>query len=188
MRYHNYQSLFPSLLHVTDDAEMPSNVMAREVLPQASILSHEKTLLYFGHGGVNGLHEAVHFRKPIVAMPVWWDGRESIQRMVKRGVALSVPKDSGADAIYDAIVAVRDDPKFRERANAMADLIHDRQSSPMEDAVWLAEYVSKTKGAGAVSNKECTFYGSSKCEITPFRLHSFTYSSSLFNHCTVHFV
>lgn len=130
--------------------------MARNVLPQSSILSHEKTLLYFGHGGVNGLHEAVYFRKPIVAMPVWWDGRESIDRMVKRGVALSVPKDSGADAIYEAIVTVRDDPIYRERANAMADLIHDRQQSPLEHAVWLAEYVSKTKGAGAVSDKKHT--------------------------------
>ena len=128
--------------------------MARNVLPQSSILSHEKTLLYFGHGGVNGLHEAVYFRKPIVAMPVWWDGRESINRMVKRGVARSVPKDSGEDVIYDAIVAVRDDPSYREAANAMADLIHDRQHTPLEDAVWLAEYASKTKGAGAVSNEE----------------------------------
>ena len=157
---------------MTDEATLPSNVMARNVLPQSSILSHEKTLLYFGHGGVNGLHEAVYFRKPIVAMPVWWDGRESIHRMVKRGVALSVPKGSGADAIYEAIVAVRDDPRYRERANAMADLIHDRQHSPLEDAVWLAEYVSKTKGAGGVSNeREASFRISSKFEkVTSSRL------------------
>ena len=122
--------------------------MVRNILPQSSILSHNKTLLYFGHGGVNGLHEAAYFGKPVVAMPVWWDGRESIERMVKRGVALSVPKGSGADAIYDAVVRVRDDPGFKERASGLAKLMRDRRHSPLEDAVWLAEYVSKARGAG----------------------------------------
>ena len=143
--------------------------MVRNILPQSSILSDNKTLLYFGHGGVNGLHEAAYFGKPIVAMPVWWDGRESIERMVKRGVALSVPKGSGADAIYDAVVRVRDDPGFKERASGVAELMRDRRHSPLEDAVWLAEYVAETKGAGRKKQEEGALPKQSQNRSVPFQ-------------------
>ena len=38
---------------------MPENVLVREWFPQNSILAHNKTVLYFGHGGLNGLNEAL---------------------------------------------------------------------------------------------------------------------------------
>ena len=47
------------------DEILPSNVLARDFFPQASILSHNKTILYFGHGGLNGLNEAIKFRDTI---------------------------------------------------------------------------------------------------------------------------
>ena len=71
---------------------------------------HNKTILYFGHGGLNGLNEAIKFRKLTVAMPVWSDGEDTVNKLVKRGACVSVPKDSDADAIYEAIVGVLDDP------------------------------------------------------------------------------
>jgi hypothetical protein len=52
---------------------------------------------YFGHGGVNGLQEAIHFRKPIVAMPLWADGEDNVNRLVRRGAAIRVDKNSNAD-------------------------------------------------------------------------------------------
>ena len=81
---------------------LPNNVLARDFFPQASILSHNKTVLFFGHGGTNGLNEAIKYRKLVVAMPVWSDQEDNVIKLVRRGACVSIPKDSDADAIYQA--------------------------------------------------------------------------------------
>ena len=45
-----------------DDIEVPDNVLLRSFLPQQAILAHPNVTLYFGHGGVNGLMEAIYYR------------------------------------------------------------------------------------------------------------------------------
>ena len=44
------------------DIEVPDNVLLRSFLPQQAILAHPNVTLYFGHGGVNGLMEAIYYR------------------------------------------------------------------------------------------------------------------------------
>ena len=44
------------------DTEVPKNILLRKFLPQQAILAHPKVTLYFGHGGVNGLMEAIYYR------------------------------------------------------------------------------------------------------------------------------
>ena len=41
---------------------VPKNILLRKFLPQQAILAHSKVTLYFGHGGVNGLMEAIYYR------------------------------------------------------------------------------------------------------------------------------
>ena len=41
---------------------VPKNILLRKFLPQQAILAHPKVTLYFGHGGVNGLMEAIYYR------------------------------------------------------------------------------------------------------------------------------
>ena len=50
---------------------MPPNILVRTFLPQQSILAHPKTLLFVTHVGNNGLLEAVHYRVPMVGMPIY---------------------------------------------------------------------------------------------------------------------
>ena len=42
--------------------KVPENILLRKFLPQQAILAHSKVTLYFGHGGVNGLMEAIYYR------------------------------------------------------------------------------------------------------------------------------
>ena len=49
---------------------LPPNILVRTFLPQQSILAHPKTLLFVTHVGNNGLLEAVHYRVPMVGMPI----------------------------------------------------------------------------------------------------------------------
>ncbi len=85
--------------------------MAQKWIPQQSLLAHPKVLLYFGHGGINGLAEAIHFRKPIVGVPVWAEGEDNVASLERKGVAVMVRKGDSADTLYNAIVRVRDDPR-----------------------------------------------------------------------------
>ena len=48
----------------------------------------------------------------------------------------------------DAANEVLLDPGFQERVDAMSELMGLQRHSPLEDAVWLMEYVARTKGAG----------------------------------------
>ena len=42
---------------------------------------------------------------------------------------------------------MRDDPTYQENVNKIADLMEMERLSPLEKAVWLVEYISRTKGA-----------------------------------------
>ena len=48
----------------------------------------------------------------------------------------------------DAANEVLLDPAFQERVEAMSELMGLQRHSPLEDAVWLMEYVARTRGAG----------------------------------------
>ena len=83
----------------------------------------------------------------MVGMPVYADQGDCMTRVVGKGLGVSLQKTSTAEEIYDAIVSVRDDPKFRNNVNRLADLMALERNTPLENAVWLAEYVANTKGA-----------------------------------------
>ena len=38
----------------------------------------------------------------MVAMPVWSDGEDTVNKLVEKGACVSVPKNSDADTIYQA--------------------------------------------------------------------------------------
>ena len=48
----------------------------------------------------------------------------------------------------DAANEVLLDPGYQERVEAMSGLMGLQRHSPLEDAVWLMEYVARTRGAG----------------------------------------
>ena len=72
-------------------------------------------------------------------------------RLVKRGVCVAIAKNSNADEIVAAAKLVLGDPAYLERITEMSELMGLQRHSPLEDAVWVMEYVAKTKGAGSYS-------------------------------------
>ena len=116
-------------------------------VPQQAILAHNKTVLFFTQGSVNAAIEGIANRVPMVGMPVYADQADCMTRVVGKGLGLSLAKTASAEEIHEAIVTVRDDPGFRRRVNRLADLMALEKSTPLENAVWLAEYVAATGGA-----------------------------------------
>ena len=80
--------------------------MVRTFLPQQSILAHPKTVLFLTHVGNNGLLEAIHYRVPMVGMPIYMNQEDNLDRLVEKGVAVRAGKFSESEEIYEAIMKV----------------------------------------------------------------------------------
>jgi len=126
---------------------VPSNVLVLPWVPQQAILAHPNTRVFITHCGMHGVLEAIYHQVPMVGMPVFIDQKDVVKRMEETGVGLKVSKEAPADEILSAIEQVRDSPSYRRNIAALSSLLKDRRTRPMDDALWLVEYVARTKGA-----------------------------------------
>jgi MGT family glycosyltransferase len=93
-----------------DQFELADNMTGAEFLPQASLLPQVD--LVITHGGNNTTTEAIHFGKPLVVLPIFWDQHDNAQRVHETGVGVrlstySFDDDELAGAI-DHLLADRD--------------------------------------------------------------------------------
>ncbi len=66
-----------------DEIELADNMWGAEFLPQTRLL--ERADLVITHGGNNTVTECLHFAKPMVVMPLFWDQYDNAQRVHECG-------------------------------------------------------------------------------------------------------
>jgi UDP:flavonoid glycosyltransferase YjiC (YdhE family) len=72
------------------------------------------------HGGNNTTTEAMHFGKPMVLLPLFWDQYDNAQRVHELGFGVRLPTYSFADADLTAAVdRLLADTPLRERMAAV---------------------------------------------------------------------
>ncbi|XP_064102909.1 UDP-glucuronosyltransferase 2A3-like [Macrobrachium nipponense] len=128
-------------------AKPPPNVKIVNWVPQQDVLAHPKTKLFFTHCGMHGVIEALHYGVPMVGMPVFADQDDVLVRLKQKGVATGVSKNADEDTIYNAIVEVLNNQRYKENAILQSRIIRDNSQDPLDQALWLVNHVINTKGA-----------------------------------------
>lgn len=58
----------------------PKKIMVRKWLPQYEILGHNNTKLFITHAGLLSVTEAIHFSKPVIAVPIFGDQPQNAKK------------------------------------------------------------------------------------------------------------
>ena len=72
-----------------DRLHLPDGMVGAGMLPQTSIVPQVDIVIT--HGGNNTVTEALHFGKPMVVLPVFWDQYDNAQRMSELGYGVRLP-------------------------------------------------------------------------------------------------
>ena len=122
--------------------ELAANMTGEEFLPQTSILPLVD--LVITHGGNNTITEALHFGRPTIVLPLFWDQHDNAQRMAETGCGVRLDTYGfEPEQMTAAIDRLLGDAALRERLGKMSRRL---QSNPgNERAAELIERLARTR-------------------------------------------
>ncbi len=126
--------------------ELPDNMWGASQVPQTKVLPLVD--LVITHGGNNTTTESLHFGKPMVALPLFWDQHDNAQRLAETGfgrrLSAYAQRDDDLISAVDGMLA---DEAQRTRAARLGQAIRARRG--VERAAALIEEAGQvSKGQG----------------------------------------
>ncbi|MGW0313332.1 glycosyltransferase [Streptomyces flavidovirens] len=108
-----------------EEIELAANMTGAAFLPQTSVLPHVD--LVITHGGNNTTTESLHFGKPMVLLPLFWDQYDNAQRMDELGFGVRLdPYRCTAGELTTAVDRLLTDTALRTRLSATGSEIRGR--------------------------------------------------------------
>jgi MGT family glycosyltransferase len=102
-----------------DQIRLAGNMTGAEFLPQTSILPQVD--LVITHGGNNTVTECLHFGKPMIVMPVFWDQHDNAQRVHETGFGVRLDTYGHAPAeLTGAVDRLLGDTALQRRLAAVS--------------------------------------------------------------------
>jgi len=100
------------------DLDLPPSMWGAEFLPQTTIVPLVD--LVITHGGNNTTTEALHFGKPTVLLPLFWDQYDNAQRLDELGLGIRLSAYEFTEAqLHEAIDRLLGDDELRARLTAL---------------------------------------------------------------------
>jgi UDP:flavonoid glycosyltransferase YjiC (YdhE family) len=97
-----------------------------EFLPQTSVIPRAD--LVITHGGNNTTTECLHFGKPMIVLPLFWDQHDNAQRVDELGLGVRLDTYRFTDAqLHGALGRLLGDTALRARLDRAAAVIQGRQ-------------------------------------------------------------
>ncbi len=104
--------------------ELAGNMVGAEFLPQTTIVPQVDAVIT--HGGNNTTTESLHFGKPMIVLPLFWDQYDNAQRVDELGLGVRLATyDFTETQMHDALDTVLD-PALRERLAGIGAAIRAR--------------------------------------------------------------
>lgn len=108
-----------------NEIELPPNMWGAEFLPQVSVIGQAD--LVITHGGNNTTTESLHFGKPMVVLPLFWDQHDNAQRIDELGLGVRLdPYRFTDEQLHGAIDRLLSDDALRARLGRAAGEIRQR--------------------------------------------------------------
>ena len=108
-----------------EEFELADNMWGAEFLPQTKILPLVD--LVITHGGNNTTTEALHFGKPMILLPLFWDQYDNAQRVHEQGYGLRLDTYRFTpEELQQAVRGLLADTELRERVAAVGEDIRSR--------------------------------------------------------------
>ncbi|XP_015126177.1 UDP-glucuronosyltransferase [Diachasma alloeum] len=128
--------------------EKPDNVLISKWLPQRAILAHPAIKAFIYQGGLQSTEEAIAAAVPLVALPIFGDQQQNVNKMVHIGGAIKLNIHSLTTSdLKQAITEVAENKNYKKQIIKFRDLLNDRPYDPVNHTMWWIEYVIRHKGA-----------------------------------------
>ena len=102
-----------------DELRLAPNMTGEEFLPQPAILPEVD--LVITHGGNNTVTESLHFGKPMIVLPLFWDQHDNAQRMHELGLGRRLDTYGHEPAeLITAIESLLTDPRLPDRLRGVS--------------------------------------------------------------------
>jgi MGT family glycosyltransferase len=103
----------------------PDNMVGAQMLPQTKVIPQVD--LVISHGDNNTVTETLHFGKPLIVLPLFWDQYENAQRIDELGFGVRLDTYKFADdELTGAVDRLLADTELRSRLAEMGDAIRGR--------------------------------------------------------------
>ncbi|XP_072046054.1 LOW QUALITY PROTEIN: UDP-glucuronosyltransferase 2A3-like [Amphiura filiformis] len=124
-----------------------SNTKIAPWLPQAALIAHPKARLILGHGGLNGIYEALYHGVPMVLVPqMLGDQTYNAFKVERYGYGVHLDKaDYSPETFESKIIQILSDSSYTERVCRCSEILQD--DDPMDRAVYWVEHILKFGGS-----------------------------------------
>ena len=100
-------------------------MVGAQMLPQTKVIPQVD--LVISHGGNNTVTETLHFGKPLIVLPLFWDQYENAQRVDELGFGIRLDTYAFTDDdLTGAVERILSDGDMRDRLNRIGEAIRAR--------------------------------------------------------------